>query len=135
MPLHCLHEIYLLTFIFFSTPLAMSFNESFTLTLRFDPFIVLCAVRLLPKPLKPPKPPKPPPKISPNWEKMSSTVIPPPEKPLPAPLTPACPKRSYRDFFWSSRSTSYASAASLNFSSALLSPGFLSGWNFRACFL
>jgi hypothetical protein len=37
-------------------------------------------------------------------------------------------------FFWGSLKTSYASAANFKFSSADLSPGFLSGWYCKAFF-
>jgi len=124
----CMLHIFLLLF-FSSTPVRISFRFTFTFTRRSDPRFVRRPVRDDPNPPKLPNPPKPPklPKISPNCEKISSIDIPPP-KPLPVvPLTPACPNRSYRARLSVSLKTSYASAASLNRSSAFLFPGFLSG--------
>src|SRR5690606_2043665 len=98
-PSHVLHTTFLLTFIFFSTPFAISSRVNFTLIRRLLP-----RATLLPPPRErdPPKklsnpPPPPPPKISPNWLKMSSMSIPPaPATPKPPPLAPACPNWSYR---------------------------------------
>src|SRR5690606_21727142 len=80
----------------------------------------------------------PPPKIS---EKMSPKMSPKPPKPSksnppkPSPKgLPACPKRSYLARFSGSERQAYASEASLNFSSASLSPGLRSGWYSRASF-
>src|SRR4030042_5401348 len=93
VPSHEVQGIYLLTLIFFSTPWAISFRSTLTFTLRLLPFLVLAADLLLPP--NPPKEPNASPKISPKLAKISSMVIPPPPKPLPAPPeTPACPKRS-----------------------------------------
>ena len=55
-----------------------------------------------------------------------------PAPPVAAAPRPACPKRSYKCRLSASASTAYASAASLNFSSAALSPGLRSGWNLSA---
>ena len=52
--------------------------------------------------------------------------------PVAAPPSPAWPKRSYMWRLSVSASTEYASAASLNFSSAALSPGLRSGWYLSA---
>ena len=52
--------------------------------------------------------------------------------PVAAPPRPAWPKRSYMWRLSVSASTAYASAASLNWSSAFLSPGLRSGWCFSA---
>merc|ERR1711974_561381 len=68
------------TFIFFSTPFAISSSVSFTLILRLLPFTRRCPPppKPPPKPEKPPPPPpNAPPKISPNWLKVSSIFIPP----------------------------------------------------------
>src|ERR1051326_4695151 len=73
-PWHLSHGTYLLTFIFFSTPVAISSSVSFTLMRRLEPRFTL--FRLLPPP-----PPKKlsngcsPPKISPKREKISSMSI------------------------------------------------------------
>ena len=101
---------------------------------RLLPLNTRCLFLELPPPN--PLPNEPPPKTSPNWLKMSSMFMPPPKPPPPeAPPKPACPYWSYLAFLLPSLSTSYASAASLNFPSALLSSGFLSGWCFNAIFL
>ena len=55
----------------------------------------------------------------------------PPPPPAP-PSKAACPNWSYLLLFSESLSTAYASEASLNFASASLSPGLLSGWYFLA---
>ena len=70
--------IFLRTFTFFSTPLAISSNVNFTRIRILVPFTLAWR---WPPPPKPPKPP--PPKISPNWLKISSIFIPPPPKPPP----------------------------------------------------
>src|SRR5690606_815540 len=96
-PSQDLQTTFLLTFIFFSTPFAISSSVNFTLMRRLLP-----RATLLPPPLErePPKklskpPPPPPPKMSPNWLKISSISIPPAPPPNP-PFAPACPNWSYR---------------------------------------
>src|SRR3954454_21602054 len=75
--------------------------------------------RMSPKPPTPPAgaPPKPPP---------------PPPKPPPGKPPKMPPPESYCLRFSGSDRTAYAPWTSLNRSSASLSPGFLSGWYFRA---
>ena len=129
VPLQWAQVTYLRTLNFLVTPVATSAKLSFTFRRRSEPWC--CCVPLEPpNPLNPPKPPPNapwPPKMSPNMEKMSSMfMLAPPPNP-PAPFIPACPNWSYLCLFSGSRRTSYASAASLNFSSASLLPGFLSG--------
>ena len=96
------------TLIFFSTPFAISSKFNFNLIRKSVP---------LRWRLPPPRPPlkklpnglssPPPPKISPNWENISSMFMPwPPNPPPAAPPIPACPKRSYCDFFWALLNTS-----------------------------
>ncbi len=121
----------LVTLIFFSAPLATSSKLILSRTRKLLPFTVR-PPRCCPKPPKPP-PPNPPPKMSPNWEKMSSMFMPPPWKP-PPPKPPGalCPNRSNLARLSGSLRISYAPAPSLNFSSAAWSPGFLSGWNLIA---
>ena len=114
------------TLTFLVNPSATSSSVNFTLMRRFAPFIRLR------RPPPPPPPPKAPPKMSPNWEKMSSMFMPPPPNPPGPPRMPSWPNRSYCWRFVSSLNTSYASAASLNFSSAAALSGFLSGWYFKA---
>ena len=74
VPLHVEQGTYFLTFIFFSAPAAISCRLSLTFTRRLLPLLTLLPPPLLPL-LKPPNPPKASPKISPNDEKISSTVM------------------------------------------------------------
>ena len=94
----------------FSAPKAASSNSIVTAAARSSPRCAAVA-----RDRRPPKapPPKKASKMSPMSEKP-----PKPSKPTPAPFGPACPKRSYFARFSPSRSTSYASAHSLNFASA-----------------
>ena len=101
LPWHWSHGTYFLSLNFFSTPVEISFNVSFTFTRRSLPrYRRCCEPPPPPNPLKPPNPPPRPPKMSPNMEKISSIDIPSPPKPpngppLPAaPLTPAWPNWS-----------------------------------------
>src|SRR5690606_21015631 len=124
LPSQVLQTTCLLTLIFFSDPLAISCRVSFTLIRRLDPL----ATRRPPPRWPPPKKLSnglPPPNMSPNWLNISSIFMPPPPPKLLA--EPEWPKRSYRCRFSGLLSTSYASAASLNFSSASALFGFLSG--------
>src|ERR1700743_3614459 len=84
VPSQVLQGICLLTFIFFSVPLAISSRVRRTLIRRLLPR----ATRRPPPPLclPPPKKPSnrlPPPNISPNWLNMSSIFMPPPPYPPP----------------------------------------------------
>src|ERR1700761_2717525 len=80
VPSQVLQGICLLTFIFFSVPLAISSSVKRTLIRRLLPR----ATRRPPPPWRPPPPPKkpsnglPPPKISPNGLNMSFISMPPP---------------------------------------------------------
>ena len=137
LPLHVAHLLkvdpgaftFLFTLIFLSTPLEISSNVRLTLTRKLLPLITLCPPNPPPNP-----PPNALPKISPNWLKMSSMFIP-PLNPAPPFWKAWCPNWSYLAFLLGLLNTSYASAASLNFSSAALSFGFLSGWYWIAIFL
>ena len=123
-------SIFLLTLIFFSTPLTTSSKDNFTLILKFEPLDLDWAD--LPNP--PNDDPNALPKISPNWLNISSIFMPPAPNP-PAPSNALWPNWSYLDFLSGSLKTSYASAAFLKLDSAVLSPGFLSGWYSIAFFL
>ena len=123
-------SIFLFTLIFFSTPLIISSRDNFTFILKLDPLTLVWPD--LPKPPK--DEPKALPNISPNWLNISSIFIPPAPNP-PAPSKALWPNWSYLDFLSGSLKISYASAAFLKLASAVLSPGFLSGWYFIASFL
>ena len=126
VPLQCWHATFFLTLNFLVVPVATSFRVIFTFKRRSAPLD--CCLRRPPPPPNPPNPPNPcPPKMSPNMLKMSSMFMlaPPPNPPFPP--IPACPNWSYLWRFSGSCNTSYASAASLNFSSASLLSGLRSG--------
>ncbi len=127
VPLQSEHLTYFLILSFFDTPVAISSSVSFNETRKSDPgepapFLL---EPVLPEPKKSSKIEEPP-NISEKCEKISF-ILENPSLPNPLPLTPSCPNLSYLAFFSSWLKISYASAASLNFSSAALSPGFRSG--------
>ena len=88
------------TLTFLLMPSETSSRVNFTLMRRLAPFMR----RRRPPP--PPPPPKAPPKMSPNWEKMSSMFMPPPPNPPGPPRMPSWPNRSYCWRLVSSLSTS-----------------------------
>ena len=70
--------------------------------------------------------------MSPNTSAKPPKPCPPGPPPAAFGSTPAWPNRSYASRLEASESISYASFASLNFSSAALSFGLRSGWCFMA---
>src|SRR5690606_18131891 len=104
VPLQVRQTTCLFTFIFFSTPLAISSKVSLTLMRRLVPLgIRRPPLELLPPPKKLSKG-LPLPKISPNWLKISSIFMPAPPPKLDE--VPAWPNWSYLALFSGSLSTS-----------------------------
>src|SRR5206468_3698134 len=119
----------------FAAPFATSSSVSSSVTLTSCPRWRSRRARSPPpkKASNPPRPPKSRMKMLSASER-SKCAKPNPPPAAPAPRTPATPYRSYAARFSGSRSTSYASVISLNFSSAAVfsAAATRSGWYFMA---